>query len=462
MYKEKLILGVLPIKRLFLSMETAYEQKKAFMKVIRNNVPNNVEIVDVDDVCENGIAFDINHIEPCAKKFYEKKIDALFLAYCDFGEEEVAAGVASKFDVPVLVWGARDEAPNTHAFRGRDTQCGMFASTKVLKRHGIKYSYIFNSETDSDTFKNGFDKFLRVSAILKSLKNLRIAKIGQRPAPFMSVMTDEANLLTKFGITTVPVSPVDIVNIAKTLIEEKDSVLESYVADIKTRMDTSDMKDEDVYKVAAVKIGTQKLMEKNNCSVAAMECWSAFPALIGFSPCLTLGEMADIGLPIACEADINGAVTMAILRACKMFDEPVFLADLTIRHPENDNAELLWHCGPFAYSLKDKNSKARLVDGQEQFELCSGDITLVRFDDCDGEYSLFTGQVKTTTGPETTGTYIWIQMDNLKQWEEKLMFGPYIHHIGGVYGNYIDVMREVARYLNITFDDSHEQGIHSL
>lgn len=73
---------------------------------------------------------------------------------------------------------------------------------------------------------------------------------------------------------------------------------------------------------------------------------------MGLCPCVVLGEMADNGMPLSCETDINGAITLAILRACNLFEESEFLADLTIRHPQNDNAELLWHCGPFPYSLK--------------------------------------------------------------------------------------------------------------
>ena len=49
-----------------------------------------------------------------------------------------------------------------------------------------------------------------------------------------------------------------------------------------------------------------------------------------------------------------------------------------------------------------------------------------------------------------------------KRWEEKLMFGPYIHHVGGVYGNYKKVLREAARYLGMKFDDASEQGVYSL
>ena len=177
---------------------------------------------------------------------------------------------------------------------------------------------------------------------------------------------------------------------------------------------------------------------------------------------MTLGVLADAGLPISCETDLNGAVTLAILRAVTLGEASGFLADLTIRHPENDNAELLWHCGPFPYSLKDPASKARLVNGQERWELKKGEITISRFDDIDGEYYLFGGEGKAVDGPETTGTYVWFEADNWKRWEEKLMFGPYIHHVGGVYGNYKKVLREAARYLGMKFDDASEQGVYSL
>ena len=191
---------------------------------------------------------------------------------------------------------------------------------------------------------------------------------------------------------------------------------------------------ENYQQICATKLAVQELMEENNCSVAAFECWSAFPTLMGLCPCVVLGEMADNGMPLSCETDINGAITLAILRACNLFEESEFLADLTIRHPQNDNAELLWHCGPFPYSLKKDGVEAKLVDGQERFELKQGDLTVCRFDDVDGEYYLFAGEAKTTTGPETNGTYVWMETDNWKRWEEKLMFGPYIHHLGCVYG----------------------------
>lgn len=462
MYKQEVILGVVPVKRGFLSMEEAFRQKEKFMKVIHGIKSDSVRIVEVDDLSENGILWELKKVPAVIAKLKDAGIDALFIPFCDFGEEQVVAEVAKSFNLPVLIWGARDERPNSLELRGRDTQCGMFAATKVLQRYGVKYSYIYNCETESTEFRKGYENFIRVAAVIKAVKGLRIAKIGERPAPFMSVMTNDANLMKRFGITVVPISPFKIAESATKIITDQKEDFKTYIEELTKKMDCTSMKETDLHKAAAVKLAVKKQMEENNCTVGAFECWSAFPGLIGICPCVALGELADEGLPLACETDVNGAITMAILRACNLYESAEFLADLTIRHPENENGELLWHCGPFPFSLKAADSKASLIDSQEQFELKQGDLTICRFDELDGKYSLFAGETRTTTGPETCGTYVWMEADNWKQWEEKLMFGPYIHHVGGVYGHYLPVLREAARYLDIEFDDAHKEGIHSL
>ncbi len=458
---KKLTVGVVPTKRGFLSMEEAKRQKDRFMKVIRGIHPDIVELIDIDDLTENGILFETDRIPAVVDKMKKAGVDALFTPHCDFGEEQCVVGVAAALKVPTLLWGARDERPNTDEGRGRDTQCGMFACSKVLRRFNVQYSYIWNCETESEDFKNGFDAFLRVAAIVKTMKTLRIAKLGARPVPFMSVMANEGDLATRFGITTVPISPTAVAKRADALTESNDPALLAYVEDLKSRMDTSRTPPETVVRCAAVTLAMKALMEENNCEVAAMECWSA-ASVLGCPVCMTLGELADCGLPAACETDVNGAVTLAILRAASLWQEAGFLADLTIRHPQNDNAELLWHCGPFPYSLKAEDSPAALVGGQERWRLKNGEITVTRFDEAAGEYWLFGGEGHAVDGPETTGTYVWLETENWKRWEEKLMFGPYIHHVGGLYGNYKNVLREAARYLGLHFDDADVQGIHSL
>lgn len=457
MYKAKVTLGVLPTRRGMLDLETATREKEKFMAVIREIKPEVVTLVDVDDICTNGIIENEAYSPAVVEKFRKANVDAIFVPFCDFGDEGSVADVVSKFQVPVLVWGARDERPNTLEARGRDTQCGMFAATKVLRRYGVTYSYIFNVAADTEEFRQGFENFIRVACIVKDVRGLRIGKIGEHPSPFRSVMTNETKLMKDFGAQTVAIAPLVVQMTVEKILAEKSDEFSRTLKDLKVRMDCSAMADEDVERLVAFKMALLEVLAQNHCNVAAIECWPTC-AMMKLPACAVIGELTDMGIPVSCETDINGAITMAILRACTLGEQAEFLADLTIRHPENDNAELLWHCGPFPYSLKAAESKARIVGGQEQFELKQGDLTVCRFDEIDGEYYLFAGEARTTTGPETMGTYVWMETDNWKKWEEKLMFGPYIHHLGAIYGKMFPVLKEAARYLRVKLDSVEESG----
>lgn len=457
MYKAKVTLGVLPTRRGMLDLETATREKEKFMAVIREIKPEVVTLVDVDDICTNGIIENEAYSPAVVEKFRKANVDAIFVPFCDFGDEGSVADVVSKFQVPVLVWGARDERPNTLEARGRDTQCGMFAATKVLRRYGVTYSYIFNVAADTEEFRQGFENFIRVACIVKDVRGLRIGKIGEHPSPFRSVMTNETKLMKDFGAQTVAIAPLVVQMKVEKILAEKSDEFARTLKDLKERMDCSAMADEDVERLVAFKMALLEVLAQNHCNVAAIECWPTC-AMMKLPACAVIGELTDMGIPVSCETDINGAITMAILRACTLGEQAEFLADLTIRHPENDNAELLWHCGPFPYSLKAAESKARIVGGQEQFELKQGDLTVCRFDEIDGEYYLFAGEARTTTGPETMGTYVWMETDNWKKWEEKLMFGPYIHHLGAIYGKMFPVLKEAARYLGVKLDSVEESG----
>lgn len=462
---KKLRLGVVPIKRSFLSMESAKAEKDKFMAAIRAIKPDYVEIFDVDELTENGIAYKYDEIAPIVNKMNDCRIEALFLPFCDFGEENVAAGIAMQLKVPTLVWGPRDVVPNTFECRGRDTQCGIIAATKVLARCGVKYSYIVNCPTDSKQFVNGYTTFLRACMAVRDAKGLRIAQIGNRPQPFMSVIANEGELLERFGIAITPISLHTIAQYADEMMECADTAYIKRLQDFTTRVDCGPMyetgKGETVKRAVALILAMKRAIEEMDCSAASMECWSAGEILKAL-PCIALGELSDMGIPVSCEGDINGAITLAMLKACAMGESSSFFADLTIRHPENDNAELLWHCGPFPYSLKDEKCRAQMKEGSGKWELKQGDITICRFDSLNGEYSMFAGEGHTTTGPETTGTYIWLETDNWAKWEERLVFGPYIHHVGGVYGKYMDALREAARYLDIRFECPDSAGPKSL
>lgn len=454
MLAEKIRLGVVPIHRGFLSLPEAVRQKDVFSAVIRQIRPDAAELVFIDDVCENGILSSPDKVDAVVNKLLEARVDALFLPFCDFGEEVVAARVTAALKLPVLVWGARDERANSDASRGRDTQCGIFASTKAMARMGVRYSYIYNVPAQSDAFKRGFEKFLRVISVLKSLKGLRIAQIGQRPEAFLSVAANENALAEKFGIEVVPLGVNTILRKMDDYKENRREAVDACLADLKRKVDSSKMTEERLVSMAAFKLALKELIPAKGCRAAALECWSAFPAALGITPCFMIGELADEGIPVSCETDVNGAVTSVMMQAVSLGDGSPFFADLTIRHPENDNAELLWHCGPFPYSLRDPACSPFLLDGRGRFPLKKGDITIARFDNIGDKYTMVAVEGRAVAGPETTGTYTWFETEDWKRVEEKFVFGPYIHHVVGSFGSYADCLKEAVRLMDhVEWDD---------
>jgi len=151
--------------------------------------------------------------------------------------------------------------------------------------------------------------------------------------------------------------------------------------------------------------------------------------------------------------------------------EVPFFADITIRHPQDDNAELLWHCGNFPPCLTGDKSTLSVcgnpyMDGKNfgiiQNKLKDGNLTIARFDGDNGQYSLLIGEAITTEGPHNKGSYVWIKTSNWAKWEHKLVEGPYIHHVSGAYGNVGEILMEACKYLPGLTPDPVEPSLDEL
>ena len=331
---------------------------------------------------------------------------------------------------------------------------GLFATSKILARYDVPFTYIVNSCIDSPVFENGFRTFLQVSSVVKEFRQLRIGQIGPRPAPFWSVMCDEGDLLEKFGIQIVPASLPDLDKWTREAMSARARDVANMLK-TSSRLCTEEISEPLLEKLAAMRIAMQDWAESESLSAIAIQCWDSLQDVTGIMPCFANAELTDIGIPVVCETDIHGAVTAALLQASRMGESAIFFADLTVRHPTNDNAELLWHCGPFPYSLKAADSPgaigrhfikptiARVWPNGDQGRRCYH--SQVRRDE--GKYSLFMGHAKGTTGPKNRGTYIWVEVNDWPLWEERLIRGPYIHHVVGIHGSVAPVLYEACRYI---------------
>lgn len=125
--------------------------------------------------------------------------------------------------------------------------------------------------------------------------------------------------------------------------------------------------------MAAFKLAIQDWVIGNGCNALVIQCWSTIQQIYQISPVLLILEIAGEGMPVGCESDIHGVITSVMLEAAMGNHSPSFFADLTIRHPENDNAELLWHCGPYPHKLIADGVKLKVSSrGQANWKIRGG------------------------------------------------------------------------------------------
>ena len=434
------------------SKERVWEKIEKILGAIHD-----LEIVGIEWLNEEGILWNPQDVKRVADYMLEKKVDCLFMPHVNFGCEEVCGMLGRALNVPFLLWGPRDEVPpeDLSIDRPLDVQCGLFATSMVLRRYQVPFTYIENCWLESPALVEGIEEFVRVATVVKAFRGMRIGQISTRPRPFVSVKVNESELLERFGIEIIPINAIEITHTIQDFLDQDSAELQEQIEIIHQQVDCSAVSETAVKNTAALVLAFQFLAERYECAGFASECWDVIPENFDIWPCYAFGRLGDLGIPVSCETDIHNAISAVMALAAARWETPVFISDLTIRNPYNDNSELLWHCGPFPRSLAKEGSKPCLVGKcVGQYEIKGGDVTMVRLSASDGKYYLLAEEAHGCDGPITNGNYIWVETENWVELEKKLIYGPYIHHVAGIHGKWKHVLKESLKYINgIEFDE---------
>ncbi|WP_019554558.1 L-fucose/L-arabinose isomerase family protein [Propionispira raffinosivorans] len=446
-------LGFAPTRRSIFSAPDAIKYRGLISERLKEL---GIEFVDISDVNDEGLLYDDAGLLKIVEKFKKEKIDGLFLPHCNFGTEYECARLAKELNVPVLLWGPLDERPDENGVRLRDTQCGLFATGKVLRRFRVPFTYMTNCRLHDPVFERGIKDFMAVCNVVKTFQHIRILQISTRPFDFWSTMCNEGELLEKFNIQLAPIPMPELTKAVKAAKKEEGSEVTKTIEYLRAHMEIK-IRDEELENVAALKVAMQNLIKKYDCNAVALQCWNELQSELGIMPCAANALLNDEGIPVVCETDIHGAITALLVEAAGMDETRSFFADWTIRHPDLPNGELLQHCGPWPISIaKEKPTLTYPLafdyPGSITAEAKHGSLTLCRFDGDNGEYSMLLGNAKGVDGPKGMGTYLWIVVDNIKRLEEKIVCGPYIHHCVGIHKNIVPILYEACKYMKIKAD----------
>ena len=435
----------------FLTWYSAEQRGKKFVNYIEENFKTeNVSFVDNKGIGIEDLVFDDKSAEEVIERFKAEKVDAVMIINCNFGNEEAAADIVKALGKPALLWAPLDDEYYVDGMRPTDSQCGLFGVSRQMQRYHLPFSHLPCCRVESDEFKEGFESFVRVACMVKNFTGLRIGQVGSRPYPFFSVIWNEGELMEKFGVKITALNFANIQARMATAAEQYPDEIKEIEEYILKNYTLDDLTPKYVNGMATMVVMYKKLFEEYNLDVISAECWTATPVMFdGLAPCTVYGILNDMGYMVSCESDMHCALTMVLLKSATLGKGKPLFGEFTVRHPENKNAELLWHCGPFPLSQKAESeidSTARLVNQRSWFRAKDGTYTVARMDQESGNYMILPLVCHTTPGPQTHGTYIWGEFEDLQKVEDRLIDGPYIHHFVEIEGDYRKEINEFCKY----------------
>ena len=447
------LLGLCPIGKFVFSHTDALRLKSELQAKLREW---QVDFVDLEGVLPDGMVRDQAHVDPAVAHFRAQGIDALFVPHCNFGTEGAVGLIGKKLGVPTLVWGPRDEAPLPDGTRLRDSLCGMFASTKVLRKLGVPFTYIENCRMTDPQLRTGLDLFLRAANAANALRRgMRIGHIGQRIDFFWTTIVNESELLERFNVEVLPIDMVTFIENTRQRLTGNRAGYEREARELRQRMIVEGFADDEpLLRILAVRDQILAHVTDNGLDAISLQDFSSLVDAMG-TYCFFADSLVGNTIPFSSESDIHGAISTTLLHRAAFAAAPVYLAEFTIRHPTDDNGILLWHAGA-PTDLCQPGAKVKIghhwilpspLAGMPHFPLRGGDITVTRFDGDTGDYRLAVGEGISMEGPHTLNNYVWMKVDNWPRWERITMEGPFIHHTAMAYGRYGAALGEACKYI---------------
>lgn len=454
-----LTIGLVPIRRDVTPRPGIFNWEKAEIRgrkivdyIEKNYTDEKTRFLDLNDLNNEALLITESDAEVVAERFRAAGCDAIVLINCNFGNEEAAGQLAHTLCLPTLLWAPLDDEFTPEGMRYTDSQCGIFGMSRMLQRLNVPFTFLETCRVESDIFREGFLRFLGIACMVKNFRGrgnrgLRVIQAGTRPKPFCSVIVNEGELMQKLNIRVIPVNMALMLNRYDKILAERKDELAPIAAELGGTFEPDEKSAPKLERIAAFVILYQELLRDYDADIISSECWTAFPPSRDVVPCAAFSLLAERGVIVGCESDIHGAVSMALLKCAARGEKKPFFGEFTVRHPEDRNVELLWHCGPFAYSLKAPDSKATMVDMRPWFRVRDGKYTVARLDQDNGAYSILNGTCESASGPYTFGTHLWARFNNLHAWEKKLVEGPYIHHCAEIEGDYTEHIAEFCKYV---------------
>jgi len=433
-------LGFIPSHREPFSERWAEQMRQRCIEAIRKIRGIDLVVPDARKT-KGGLVRNNKDAQATLKLFLDKAVEGVIVGGMTFGHETSAVGaLIAKLPrpTPVLHFATKGAPIAKDGFRASDSWCGQFMITSALHRRSIPFEHIPTCFPEEPIFAQWVARFARACAANSGFRNARIGQIGTRPEEFESVWWDEASLQNYFNQTVVPIDLDDLFNRVESTPHDHPSV-KSTLSEMKEGVEYQRIPAAALTNLARYEVALAALAKEKELAALAVNCWPRVQERLGLAVCSALGRLTDQGILCACEVDVYGAATMLAVYHTGLAKTAPHFIDWTELHPSEPNVWLAWHCGNAPRSLcctscvpcYDRHSilPAERSHGTLEFRLKEGPVSCARLVEYDGFFTMFigTGEV-IDIPPYTRGSYGWVRVNDVLDWEQKMVEHGIIHH----------------------------------
>lgn len=272
----------------------------------------------------------------------EAHVDAIAAVAASWFEDYLVLDLLEEWSAPLLLWST--VGMETGAL------CGMQQLTCFLQQLGRPFTAVFGALDDAACGERALTA-LRAAALHARLRRARIGLAGSRVAGMTHTAPNEFMLKHAIGPRVVP---LDVPLLLQRAADATPEARAELWRDVVGRAGECRVPDEAGLDSMGVYLALREIVAEEGLDAVSVGC---YPHLMG-RVCLAASLLADEGIPMACEGDVNGAVGQLILHW--LSGQPTHHTDWL--NPLPDGTVIFTHCGSGSFSLAHDPASISLRD----------------------------------------------------------------------------------------------------
>lgn len=428
---KKPIIGVVCLVRKTFDYETAYKLFLERTEALKKDT-------SVDYIVYSSMVIEENEAKEAGTYFLAHNVDALVVVSATFHLGSLALIINNIVKKPLLLQGY-NELPYDGGKIRLNAVCGVNLNASNLYKAGVKDFVVYvGDRMDED--------WIKAIKMKVAIENGHIGLVGYHAEGFYNVGVDELHLYKELGVL---ISHYELSDFFSGDASKED--IEKERKNLLSIFDCHKLNDFQIEQVSKLIVNAEAFMKEKALDVVAIRCWPEFAKNYGVSPCAMMSVLQSRGILLACEGDIEAAISMLAVKAAG--ETTPFMADLSqVNYAEN--YALLWHDGVAPCSLWDHRSIRSLetyfAGGKgvtADFVLKSGDISILRIDTARGKTRLYYEEgTAIDMNKDLSGTYAKVIFArHVKDVVDTVAYSGVAHHVIMGYVQYKKAVTYLAR-----------------